>query len=203
MIHLGRLHINVSDLIVEIVSIVIAILLALTVNNWQQHLKDRALLRESLVNIRQEIQANNAALQQEMRHHLAVAAGFDKLVADNLQTERISSKQVRAAFIQSSPTGFHTVHGSSTAWQIAESSHAVELMPYSERVTLTKLYSEQATHELAEQKVFDLFASPTPSSGNNFFYATVGLSLVLGDVVGYEGYLARDYAASLAQLNKV
>src|SRR5579872_3351050 len=185
MIHLGRLHINVSDLIVEIVSIVIAILLALTVNNWQQHLKDRALLRESLVNIRQEIQANNAALQQEMRHHLAVAAGFDKLVADNLQTERI---RVRAAFIQSSPTGFHTVHGSSTAWQIAESSHAVELMPTANGLPSRNCIANKRPMSLPNKRSSTYLHPPTPSSGNNFFYATVGLSLVLGDVVGYEGY---------------
>jgi len=197
----NRLHINISDLLVEIISIVVAILLALAVNNWQEHQRQKALLQQSLRNITQEVEANAAALQRELPHHLAAADGFARLVALHSGDERIDYRQVRTEFIRTSPNGFHSTHASSIAWQIAQASRALDQMPYDERARLTRLYQLQDLHESAEAKVFDLLAAPAPAAGNNFFYGTVGLSIVLGDVAGTEAILAQQYKTTLAALH--
>lgn len=201
MISFKRIEIKLADLLVEVFSVVVAILLALAANNWLQHHKDEALLHRALLGIRSELSANAQSLAAAAPAHRIATAAFERLVQRSIHgSQRVSFNEIAATVRLASPNGFHKIEGETIAWQIAQNSDAVSLMDYAQRATLTRAYQEQAAFEALEQRYIDQLFSPSAASGGNFFYAAVAAQINLEDLVSLEGNLQRDYSAALDSL---
>ncbi|MDQ2679968.1 MAG: hypothetical protein M3Y21_02965 [Candidatus Eremiobacteraeota bacterium] len=200
MIEFKNLRIDLGDVLVEIVSIVLAILLAFVISGWHDRTTRHSALHSSLVNIRQEMTLNQRALRSVMPVHKRYLAVFTKLLERNSKSERITFDQLRAAVQQASSSGFHYALLQSIAWEITQNSTAVSDMPYKQRAGLTQIYQGQVFVQSAQLKfVNDLFAPNGPPSGNYFYAADVGIGN-LGDVVAGEEDLSKIYTAELKLL---
>ena len=89
-----RLHVDPSELLLEIISIVIAILLAFAVNNWHENSLHDASAREALNEINREIAGNLANLNHVSGHHLVVYRVFRRLSYNAQSTQRLSFDQL-------------------------------------------------------------------------------------------------------------
>jgi len=193
------IRIDPSDLLLEIVSIVIAILLALAVNRWQEGLAHNRTLHESLLNVRQEIVSNRATLEKTVPLHQRVATAFLTFVSKRPEGAPLTFAQVFQLFHRTAPLGFQPVHGDDIAWQIAQSTQAVSYMPYETRAALTRVYDEQTALYSAQQRFVDTAFSPSAPS-NDYYPAAFAAALWLGDVANDESELLRRYETALKLL---
>jgi hypothetical protein len=190
------IRIDPSDLALEIVSIVIAILLALAVNRWQEGLAHERTLHESLVSIRQELVDNRAALTQRMALHRRVAGAFMHFVTVHQPPDVVTFPDVYRIFRTAAPRGFQPVRGVDIAWQVAQSSQALTFMPYATRVTLTGVYDEQNSLYMAELRFLDAAFSPSAAS-KDYYVQAFAAALWLIEVTNAESELLRRYDAAL------
>jgi hypothetical protein len=188
-----RVKIEPGEVIVQIVSVVVAILLALWVNDWRDHIHEGQLLQQSRENIRVELQHNRVLLEAERPHHSAVFRAFERMTDAAKQSHTISFEQFEKTIQDSSPRGFGPVPYESIAWTIAQSGNALSLMDYKERAGLTVIYQTQAAALSAEQRYIDTVAAPSNALATNFYMIAVNVEGALGDVVANEESLATLY----------
>jgi hypothetical protein len=196
------IRIDPSDLALEIVSIVIAILLALAVNRWQEDLTHQRTLRESLVSIRQEIVDNRISLTQKMALHGRVAGAFMRFAMAHQRKADVTFPDVYRLFRSAAPRGFQPMHGDDIAWQVAQSSQALAYMPYATRISLTRVYDEQTSVYMAELRFLDAAFSPAAPS-KDYYAQAFAAALWLADVTNAEQELLRRYDAALKILPTV
>jgi hypothetical protein len=193
----ARLSIDRSDLALEIVSIVIAIILATAVGQIVEHYREGVRTHEALVQIRQEIIHDDALLRVDRPLHRRVRTAFwdtvrkahgEQLSFDDLMTE---------TFGHAAPEGFHPFDGTTTAWELARTSSVLADVPYALRATLQTRYAELASL----QKLNSAFAARlegTPTDARpNFYFTSVSISLILTDLVYSEDRLVDDDSAAL------
>ncbi len=200
MIEFKNLRIDLGDVIIEIVSIVLAILLAFVISNWHDRTTRGAALHSALVNIREEMLRNQQDLHAVMPIHERYLEVFTKVATETGKSERAGFDQVQGAVERASSSGFHYAPLQAIAWEITQKSTAVSDMPYEQRAGLTAIYQAQDFVEQRQQKfIDDLFAPNGPFDGN-YFYSVVLAQGNLGDVVAGEKDLSGAYAAELRRL---
>lgn len=194
-----RIKIELGDVVVEIVSIVVAILLALGVNTWQARIHRRAVLRNNVANIVAEIRRNARLLAPLERKHVAVDRRLQSVYLRAGNSEAVSSGRFMAVLQRAAPTGLGVLQIQDIAWQIAQQDNALALMPYEQRAQLTALYARQ--QDLRANYSRTLNAIEGLSSRNAYFTlrATV---LSFGDVVAAEADLMRDYGPLASELTR-
>jgi hypothetical protein len=193
------IRIDPSDLLLEIVSIVVAILLALAVNHWQEEVAHQRTLHESLVNIRHEIADNRAQLLNRMPLHARVTSAYLSFASKHQHDASVTFPQAYAMFVAAAPRGFNPFHGDSIAWQIAGTSQALSYMPYATRAALTKVYETQTGLYSVELRFIDAAVSPSAPS-RDYFSEVFAASLWLGDVKYDESALLKLYDDALKML---
>ncbi|MDP9018399.1 MAG: hypothetical protein M3N19_08775 [Candidatus Eremiobacteraeota bacterium] len=198
---LKNIHIDVSDLVLEIISIVVAILLALAVNNWVENRKHHELLVDSLQSIRAEVATNLRHLELAHPHHVRVLAAFFHLVDANRGSERVSFSAGWEAFRQAGPGGFNLIVPEETAWTVATSSAATQYMDSRTRTELTKTYIGQHYLNDTQHEFLNTMLHAQPSPGNNFFYSTATAAALLGDLVPFEDQMRDRYTKTLQLLD--
>ena len=198
------LRIDPSDLAVEIISIVVAILLALGVNSWHDSLKRHDDAVAGLRLIRREIVFNRAVLAPRLRHHREVAAAFGSLESRALRTlpHQVSYDAFWSTFRRSNhTTGLQPFLGDTTAWDLAHTTGTLANVDPATLAPLEIAYAEQAeVASYRDKLVADLHL--VPSGGDNVFYALSGFVIDLGDLAGNETELMRRYGDALRALDR-
>jgi hypothetical protein len=130
----------ISSLILEVASIVLAVLLALAVGEWQQDRERDELAITALQNVLNELQANSEILGTIHENNdatiTAAKAEEDGNAGDTRQF--VPGVQVRA-----------------TAWQALLSSGASNYIDYQLLLTLSKTYSQQSVYVELGMKLMD------------------------------------------------
>jgi hypothetical protein len=194
------LRIDPSDLLLEIVSVVVAILLALAVNEWRDGLQRQQRAHAALPAIRSEMTNNRAQLLAVMPHHLAVQRAFDGLANGAASRQTMDFGQFVRAFGKADPNGYIPFSGESTAWELARTSSVLTDVDYATRVTLERAYGEQAFLAQAGDHVIDhVRFGPVPERAN-FYPDTVSFAADATDVVYAERRLLQRYDAALHAL---
>ena len=196
-----RLRIDASDLLVEIISIVLAILLALAVNNWVEARKHQELVRQSLSEIRAEVQLNLSQLDEAAPFHQRILRGFNALLSKNSAAESLRYGDIGRAFQTSSPSGFHLMVPEDTAWTVAASSGAVQYMDHRLRTELTKTYASQHILDQLQHAFINAILYTPPAGERNFYYVTAGAGQTLSDLAGLETGMRKRYKKTLAELD--
>jgi hypothetical protein len=194
------LRIDPSDLLLEIVSVVIAILLALGVNEWRDGLQQQQRAHTALVAIRSEVSENRAQLVAVMPHHLAVQRAFSAL-ANGADTRRaMDFGQFVRTFGKADPNGYMPFSGESTAWELARTSSVLSDVDYATRAALERAYAEQAFLTRAGDDVIGhVRFGPVPEHAD-FYPDAVSFAADATDVVYAEHRLLRRYDEALHAL---
>ncbi len=187
----ARLRIDPSDLALEIVSIVIAIVLATIVGQLVEKYQASERTRAALTQIRQEVLRDHEALRDVSTLHERIRAAFDATIG-RTRGEQLDYDTFARTFQRVAPKGFHPFDGSTTAWDLARSSNALEDLPYSLRATLQTRYAELAQIRSLNAALYSHFTSTPTEARPNFYFTASAVLLTLGDVVASENRLARD-----------
>lgn len=195
-----RLKIDPSDLALEMVSIVVAILLALAVNGWHDAWARHAQEQTALRAIRDELRLNRGDLLEQVALHARVEAAYRALV-DDAPKNVLGSEAFYAAFSRTAPHGYNPVDGESTAWDVARTSDVLTDVPLATRITIEEAYAEQqALRDLNVRVIDDLHFKPE-GVNPNFFYAAGAMQIDTNDVTYSERRLRAKYDAALASLD--
>ncbi len=195
----AKLRIDPSDLALEIVSIVIAIILATVVGQLVEKHQADERTRAALTQIRQEVVRDHSVLRDVSTLHLTLRAAFDATI-DQARGEQLDYDAFARTFQRAAPKGFHPFDGSTTAWDLARSSNALEDLPYALRATLQTRYAELAQLRSLNTALYSHLTSTPTERRPNFFFTATAVLLTLGDVVATEDRLARDDDAVLSAL---
>ncbi len=196
----ARLRIDPSDLALEVLSIVIAIVLATAVGNLVERNRAGARTHEALAQVCQEISHDEVRLLAVRPLHVRIGAAFERTL-QSARGEQLAYDRFAKAFHDAAPRGFHPFFGTTTAWELARSSDALAGVPYGLRATLVTRYGQLAGLKDDNSLVLaDLTAAPTERNPNFFFVAS-SLEISLNDVIYAEAQLAKDDAAALGALH--
>lgn len=136
-----------KKILIEVISVVFAVLLALGLNHWREERSDQALAEKALQNIITEIRLNIKNLDEEVEGYQTV---YDTLLARKKMV--LAGKKMDAEFSYTHPIL------SSSAWKIANSTGAVKDMDLEIMMDLSDLYTFQ---EVFQNNGFDYFNSFT------------------------------------------
>ncbi len=190
-------RIDPADLIVEVISVLLAILLAFAVNRWQEERRTHRETAIAIANIRDEIAANDRLLESHRRQHEATLVGYRRLTS---AAHAVSLADFYGTFGRLDPHGFEPFFGESFAWDIARSSPAIVAIPYATRVALERTYAEQSRLDgFGTSVVADLHVASTDRTPD-FLLAAISLTLDAADIVAAEDRLHALYRADLAAL---
>jgi hypothetical protein len=193
-----KIRIEPGDVIVEMLSIVVAILLALAVNNWQEHLKQQHDLRTNVVNIVRELEYNQRALAALIPQHNREATEFhNETRADFGQHEHVSLDEFFHVFKRIAPHGMGVIQLQQDAWQIAQGDPSFSAMPAAQRLALARVYSQQAFLNQIYSRLIEHMPAAQASS---YFPALLALDLDFSDVNVAEHELLQAYAEAISQL---
>jgi hypothetical protein len=190
-------RIDPADIVVEIISIVLAILLALAVNSWQEHVRTDNEVKTLLANVRDEIARNRALLVSEKAHHQAVYDAFDRLVAHE---HVVTLDQYYNTFGNANPRGFHPFEGESFAWDVMRTSRSIDAVPYDTRILLERTYAEQEVLSGENAQILsDIHVSNT-ARDPDFYAPSVTMRLDLADITSSQAALEDLYDTALREL---
>lgn len=153
---LRREGIDLGDAIVQFFSVLLGVLLALLISQWndhrQQQEKAQATMRQQQVEVQEamraihaELAANRAALRQSAAALTAMAA--------NMQRSRQNQNQpARWCFQWDGWAGTNAANLTDSAYQTAIATHALSNMPFKQAQRIAQTYG----HQHVKQKDFDL-----------------------------------------------
>jgi hypothetical protein len=190
-------RIDPADVLIEVFSIVLAILLALAVNAWQERIRTDNEVKTLLANVRDEVTRNRALLITEKDHHMAVYRAF---VALSAHERVLTLDDYFNTFSKADPNGFHPFEGESFAWDVMKTSRSIDAVPYDTRITLERTYAAQALLVSENvQIVSDIHVDGTIRDPD-YYAPALAMRLDLGDIVYSQGKLEDLYDTALRQL---
>jgi hypothetical protein len=193
-----KIRIEPGDVIVEMLSIVVAILLALAVNNWQEHLRAQRDLRTNVINIVHELEFNQRQLAALLPQHDRESAGIQKEVSADLgRHEDVSLDAFFRLFERVAPRGLGVVQLQQAAWQVAQSDPSFSTMPADQRLALARIYGQQNSLAQISERLVEHIPSTQAST---YFPALLAIDLDFIDETIAEHKLLQAYAAVISQL---
>ncbi|MDE2482350.1 MAG: hypothetical protein KGN02_09195 [bacterium] len=195
---LPRIHIELGDVIVEMLSIVVAILLALAVNNWQERVHREHQLRENVANIVRELEVNeNAIARVEPQHRREAAAIAREVARLHTRGERMNYDEFAAFFARIAPRGLGGLTVQDVAWSVAQADRSLASMPSNDRLELAETYAEQHDLQVFYER---LIANIESYSAPNRFALLANAQPQFGDVLAAESDLLNVYQKLIPQL---
>ena len=181
-----------SQLIIQPVMIVLSILAALAVNNWQEsRAKDRrvAETRAAFVN---EITANKQLLLSDdhLPHHRRLQAEYTKIVLEGAPDSH--------AFFE---TGLHPTPLRDSAWRMLSGSATLMELPSGFVLALTDIYRLQDSIQKSSEGFLNALVAPRSDRESPAYQKDIANSIrmFLNDLVPAEESLLRNYDHSLAR----
>jgi hypothetical protein len=195
-----RINIDPGAVLVEVFSVTLAILLALGIGAWQGQVRDHRRLDDAASNIVAELAKNRALIGAVHPRHVRLLDAFDALSRRPENARRITLQDFQTAIRAGAPHGSGLAIPQSMAWQIAQTSQALDLMPYADRARLTGLYDLQTFYFAQEQQYVDQLLAPSVPPDGNFLLVVASNQGRLQDVVNLETTLMHEYSRNAAQL---
>jgi hypothetical protein len=193
------LRIDPSDLLLEIVSIVIAVSLALAAGQAVESIRAHARTHEALSEIRQEIVQDDRDLHELRSLHVRVKTAFEKTVA-RASNRHLDFSDMLRTFGTAAPHGFNPFGGTTTAWDLARGSDVLQDVPYSVRAALQNRYAELQNLDALNASMLSRLEGQTTDEHPNFYYTADVLRLILTDIDFSERRLLHDDQQALDAL---
>jgi hypothetical protein len=193
-----RITIDPSDLVLEIISIVVAILLALTVNFFAGQVKTHGDTQNALGAIKAEMAANQGLVTRVHPRHLAKCALLQSL-ARRGRGHKVSYTAYQNTLDAVLPFAPPPVE--STAWTLSETSGVSANFDYATRSELSRVYAQQATFSrLASELAVD-FRPLVFNREADFFLVARNAAFDCTYVTSAEDRLTATYRAEIAKLS--
>jgi len=181
-------------LVVESVVVMVSILVALVVDEWQEERAAEATVQWSLQSIRHELEHNREVLEETSQYHQALADTLLSLVASGASA---IDEGVR-------PHGWlMTPQLTSAAWHGANATRATADMPASVVLTLAGVYQKQDQYLARREAVFSvLYATAMERNTANLLPMFRPLAGIVNDVAAWESLLLPMYDRAIEELDK-
>jgi hypothetical protein len=170
--------------LLEIISIVIAVLLALAAGQAVDAFRAAQRTHEALGQIRQEIANDDTVLRAVHPLHVRLGLAFERTVGD------------------AAPHGFNPFGGTTTAWELARGTDVLAGVPYSVRSALQTRYAEVQNLDALNAAMLGRLEVATTDQDPNFYFTAFALQLMFKDIEFSERRLASDDRAALDALAK-
>ena len=135
--------ISLTHFLVEVFSVVFAVLLALGVNEWREADNNKDLASEAFGKVVQEIKSNKSMIDDILLNHKNIIAEIDTVIV------KLKRKSDIVGF---GDIQFETP--SRTAWDAAVLTTAVNYLDYDKVEKITSVYSTQRVYSDISDKVF-------------------------------------------------
>ena len=148
--HLPAGRVSFGRLALEAAMIAFGVLLALSLESWNEHRKERALAEEALANIRREITTDVERIRQQMPKQ-----------QDVVETLRVFEEELEAGKDPVTPgLGLYPPFLSSAAWSTAMSTQALAHMEFGTVQRLAAFYDAQRWLDRIEDTWLRLITQP-------------------------------------------
>ena len=192
-----RIKIDPSDLVLEIISIVVAILLALTVNFLAGQYKTASDVRNALAAISAEMSGNEAAIERVHARHTQKCAALQAL-ARRGRGHKISYTDYQNTLDVVMPFAPPAVQ--STAWNLAKTSGVSANFNYAMRADIARVYSQQDLFGRLANELATDFRPLVFARDVDFFLVARNAALDCSTVTAGETRLQATYRAEIAKL---
>lgn len=135
--------ISITHFLVEVFSVVFAVLLALGVNQWREATNNEDLATEAFKKVIQEIKSNNNRLDEVLLNHNCIITEIDTVIS---RLKRESDVVGFGDIIFETP--------SRTSWDAAVLTTAVNYLDYNQVEKITSVYSTQKVYSDVSDRVF-------------------------------------------------
>lgn len=185
--------------LLEIVSVVFAVLLALGVNEWRKNLENEHLSHRALENIVLEIEANKSDIVNGLAEHKRLNAYLDSTLKAYKGAPKENAITVKKSFRFSYE---HSVLNN-TAWNSAQITQAVKFMDYETIAALSTIYELQAIYKDHGKEVIAAMGKVTfheaefkPFLKANIFNVRISINIEESLVEAYDAFLAEKEVGS-------
>jgi len=195
------LRIDPSDLLLEIISIVVAIVLATAVGQAVDAHRASVRTHEALARICQEIDHDDSRMAANHGLHNRLRDAFSATVR-RAAGDQLDAAAFDDAFSKNAPTGFHPFVATVTAWDLARGSNVLDDVPYALRASLQARYAEVGNLSALNSALLERLETTPTERRPNFFFVAEAIRFILSDIVASEDRLLEDGAAARRALQK-
>lgn len=135
-----REAIDLGDVVVQIFSVVIGILLALFINDWVMQRQQQANVDEAMRAIKVELAANRVQLRAHAKHMFEMAKAMQDSPANR-------NKPARPCFLWNEWDGIGGLNLTDAAYQTAIATQALANMPFKQAQLVAQIYGWQTYFE--------------------------------------------------------
>ena len=181
-----------TNILVEVFSVVLAVLLALGVNEWRTNKNNEDLGAAAFEKVVKEVERNRSKLDTLLVNHREILVEIDSVISKlKRNSNEISFGQIN----------FETP--SSTAWEAAKLTTAVNYLEYDRVEKITSVYSTQKVYSDVSDRIFQELVFFVPNKDreemiNQFFKQKV----YLYNLILIEEQLIEEYKKFLEGKNK-
>lgn len=163
-----------QQLAFEVFAVVLGVTLALGANELRQHFADARRVEAATASMAAEMEQNCRRLERSLAYHRRLKAEVDSLEAAGVGAS--GGEAVDAMRVLSSWKGYDPAIVTSSAYETARATGALELMPYDRALGLGNYYTFIAFYQ---ETVRDVLGAVMVSGAPTFDQVTVALGVTL------------------------
>ncbi len=138
---------RIGTLALEVLSVVLAVLLALAADDWRDARAAESLTRRSIASIAEEIDSNLQLVQEAHDHHQYVLEQIRDSYPEDSELSESDAQNILLDLYRVGVIRPGTVLD--TAWSTAQMSGAIKGLEYEIALSLSKVYAVQADYRMA------------------------------------------------------
>ncbi len=186
----------ITRVLLDMVSIVMSILLALAADRWRRQREDRRRAREAARSLMSEIQKNREALQRTLAHHQKDSRNLRELLRTRSEasSEKADAPQNLPEFRTELPALVDA------AWRVLLHTEALRLLPLPLVAQLAETYRAQEFLQAWIGRLTDLVTSPLFFQTEHLHRNLQALYSVLANLESLETQQIQAYDAALQDL---
>jgi hypothetical protein len=186
---------DLGDVIAQIVAVALGVMLGFAATAWSERNHQRALLRETVANIVDELSSNKDGMSHVTAEHAKAAAALLTLAKGSAKSGHISLADARNAVREVGKMRVNVPLA--IAWQIAQNDQGLTLLPYQDRYSLAWVYEVQTIYYQKQERFENSMLTLSESPSGNYFFQIADLANQMASVVNTEQQLDDLYAKAI------
>jgi hypothetical protein len=152
----GRLREKLPELLLETVSVVFAVLLALGVDEWRERRNQEALAERARASILEEVRANREELRGTREANRAL---FEKIEAALPRLAEDPGARIEEGSDVQLAVTYQVALLSSASWQTAQMTQAAHFLDFDWVTRISRVYDQQALYLTNQSGIVELISS--------------------------------------------
>ncbi|XOV66622.1 MAG: hypothetical protein ACFHU9_13430 [Fluviicola sp.] len=190
-----------KKIVLEALMIVLSVLLALFINEWNNNRKEAEVTEVMMKNITIELESNQELVAQLIPYHKAVFERIQAAVAgDSLASVFLGNGYFDLSAV--APKGIKQGEFQNIAWTIAKEDRISNRIPYDKSQALFFAYEQQARVENTIHRIIDILGSREIHREELLEESIITLALEWNEMMSQEEELYHRYSAALKELRQ-